>query len=154
FLWLAVRDVPMDQVIDSIRQANIWWVLASLAMIGVAIGTRAVRWRGLVDFKIPLRETFYIMGISFLLNQLPLRAGEVARSLLATRSKVPLVTAATSVVVERMLDTLLVVVMLLLAVSRLPSVPDVITKTATVFGVAAVVAFIVLIYFSRYPSVA
>ncbi len=154
FLWLAVRDVPLDKVMESIRQANLVWVLISLLAIGVSIGTRAIRWRGLVDFKIPMVETYHIISVSFLLNQLPLRAGEVARSLLATRSKVPLVTAATSVVVERMLDTLMVVVMLLLAISRLPTVSETITRTTTLFGVAVVIAFVVLIYFSRYPDVA
>jgi glycosyltransferase 2 family protein len=154
FLWLAVRDVPLDQVVDSIRQANLLWVLAFLVLTGVGIGARAVRWRGLVDFKIPTVEAFYIVSITFLINQLPLRAGEVARSFLATRSKVPLFTAATSVVVERMLDTLMVVIMLLAAISRLPAVSDTITGTATVFGVAVVAAFVVLIFFSRYPAAA
>src|SRR5690348_11899506 len=77
FLWLAVRDVPLDQVMNSIRQANLAWVFACLVAITAGIGTRAIRWRGLVDFKIPLLDSFYIVSVSFLLNQLPLRAGEV-----------------------------------------------------------------------------
>lgn len=154
FLWLALRDVPLNDVIASIRQADIGWILACLLTITLAIAARAIRWRGLVDFRIPLLQSFYIVSVSFLLNQLPLRAGEVARSLLATRSKVPLVTAATSVVVERMLDTLLVVIMLLAAISRLPSVAENVTRTTSIFGVAVVVAFIVLIFFARYPDIA
>jgi uncharacterized membrane protein YbhN (UPF0104 family) len=52
-----------------------------------------------------------------------------------------------------MLDTLLVVVLLLLAISRLPSVSETITRSTTLFGVAVVVAFTVLIFFSRYPAI-
>lgn len=153
FLWLAVRDVPLDKVGESISQANLLWVLLALVSITVGNFTRAIRWRGLVDFKVPLIQSFHIMNITFLLNNLPLRAGEVARSLLATRSQVPVVTAATSIIVERMLDTLMVVVMLLAAVSSLPTVSPTITTTTTLFGVAVVVAFAVLIFFARYPVV-
>lgn len=154
FLWLAVRDVPMAEVLDRIRQANLLWVIVSVFSIGAGNWARAVRWRGLVDFKIPLIQSIHIMNITFLVNLLPLRAGEIARSVLATRSKVPFVTAATSVVVERMIDTLLVVIVLTLAVSRLPSAPEAITRTAGIFGVVVIIAFIVLLYFARYREVA
>jgi uncharacterized protein (TIRG00374 family) len=114
---------------------------------------RGYRWHGLLDFKMGFVPTTHVLNIGFMLNLLPLRAGEVARSLLATRSGVPLMTAATSVVVERMLDTLLVVVALVIALTQLPDAPPAITTPATLFGVAVVAAFIVLIFFARYPGV-
>jgi len=154
FLWLALRDVPLQDVVNSIRQANILWILVSLALIGVGIWTRGIRWRGLLDFKVPPVEAFYIVSITFLVNLLPLRAGEVARSLLATRSGVPVVTAATSIVVERLIDTLLVVVSLAIAFSLLPSIPPAASSALMLFGVASVFAFVVLIFFSRYPQIA
>lgn len=154
FLWLALRDVPLAEVVDSIRQAEVFWILVSLATITIGMWTRAIRWRGLLDFRIPQVPAFYIIAITFLLNLLPLRAGEVARSLLATRSGVPFMTAATSIVVERLIDTLLVVVSLSLAFSQLPSVPEAATRAATLFGIASVFAFIVLILLARRPQLA
>jgi uncharacterized protein (TIRG00374 family) len=71
---------------------------------------------------------------------------------LATRSKVPLITAATSVVLERMMDTLLVVVLLVVTVSRLPSAPPEVTTTVKIFGIAVVAAFAVLVFFARFPA--
>lgn len=154
FLWLALRDVPLDDVIESIQQADLLWVLLSMASIVLAFWVRAVRWRGLLGFRIPLGRAFFILSVTFFLNQLPLRAGEVARSLLAARSGVPVVTAATSILVERLLDTLMVVVMLTLALSRLPNaVPDA-ANLAALFGAAAVVAFLMIIVFARYPQIA
>ncbi len=153
FLWLALRDVPLAEVGESIRQAQIGWVIVSIASVALAVWVRAIRWRGLLGYKIPLPRAFWILTITFLLNQLPLRAGEVARSLLATRSGVPLVTAATSIVVERLLDTLMVVVMLAFALSRLPTALPAATQTATLFGVAAILAFALLIFFARVPTV-
>jgi uncharacterized protein (TIRG00374 family) len=154
FLYFVLRDVPLDAVLESARQADPLWLLISFGMITMTIVTRGIRWRGLLDNRISQRDAFFIMSITFLLNQLPLRAGEVARSLLATGRGVPLLTAATSIVVERMLDTLLVVLSLLLALSQLPTVPQTVSQTAALFGVLGVVAFAVLLIFARYPQLA
>jgi uncharacterized membrane protein YbhN (UPF0104 family) len=154
FLWLALRDVPLQEVVDRIRQANVLWLAVSLATITIGLWTRAIRWRGLLDNRIPQLQAFYIIGITFLINQLPLRAGEVARSLLARRGGVPVITAATSIVVERLLDTLLVVILLSAALSRLPAAPELASQSAALFGVAAVFGFIVLLALARYPNFA
>lgn len=155
FLWLALRGIDNpNEIIESIRQADFFWVMVGFLSIIAGLWTRAVRWRGLLDFKIPLSKSFHATNITFLLNQLPLRAGEVARSLLATRSGVPVMTAATSIVVERLIDTVLVVIMLAFALSRLPSAPVEANRAATLFGIAAVVAFGFLLYFARYPQTA
>ena len=106
FLWLALRDVPLAEVAASISEADPLWVILSFLSIIVALWVRAIRWRGLLGYRIDFKQSLYIIAVTFLLNQLPLRAGEVARSLLATRSGVPVVTAATSIIVERLLDTL------------------------------------------------
>lgn len=154
FLWLALRGVPFNDVIDGIRQANLLWVGVSILCIIGAQGSRAIRWRGLLNNRVPLVRAFHILNLTMLLNQLPLRAGEVARSLLATRSDVPVVTAATSIVVERLIDVVVVVVMLAAALTRLPSAPAAVSQAAALFGAAAVVAFVGLIIFARYPQIA
>ena len=98
FLWLALRGVDFQQVLNSIQHAEIGWII--IAFIGITAGlwTRGVRWRGLLDFKPQLLKTCHILNLGFMLNLLPLRVGEVARSILIMREGVPVVTAATSVV--------------------------------------------------------
>lgn len=153
FLWLALRNVPISDILVRIREANIFWIGVAFLLHALGQWTRAVRWSGLLDFKLPAMRGFHIINIGFLLNQLPLRAGEFARMVLATRSKVPLFTAATSVVLERMIDTLLVVILLVVTVSRLSTVPPDITRAVNVFGIAVVAAFAVLVFFARFPAV-
>ena len=154
FLVLALRDVPLGDVIAVLQQAEPGWVALSFMGLAGTLFTRAVRWRGLVDNRVPLIQAFHILNITMLLNLLPLRAGELARSLLATRSGVPFVTAATSIVVERLIDVVTVVLMIALAVARLPSVSPLVTQGATFFGALAVVAFLMLVSFARYPQIA
>ncbi len=154
FLWLALRGVPLSDVFDRIRQASIPWLIVSFLTIVAALWARAIRWRGLLGFQIPLLRAFYILCVTFLLNQLPLRAGEVARSLLATRSGVPIVTAATSIVVERLLDTVLVVLLVAAALSRVPAAPPAVAQIAVAFGIAALLAFVALVLLARNPAFA
>lgn len=154
FLWLALRDVNLAEVWEQIRQADGVWLLLGVGFTVGALATRAVRWRGLTGFKLPLLDSFHIINITFLANQLPLRAGEVARSILTTRADVPLFTAATGVVVERLIDTLLVVLLLVVGLSGVPDIPPGVAQTATLFGIAAVIGFAVLLFFARYRVVA
>lgn len=153
FLWLAVRDVNLDEVFTNIRQAEFGWILLSMIFISFGLWLRGVRWYGLLDFKAPLLQVCHILNLGFLLNLLPLRVGEVARTLLVTRAGVPVVTAATSIVLERMLDTLLVVILLVIAIARIPNAPPEIIRPTTLFGVAVVVAFLVMIFFARFPVI-
>lgn len=154
FLWLALRDVPHEEILESIAQADLGWIIISLIFVTGSLWTRAVRWSGLVDGKISITQAFHMLNIAMLLNQLPFRAGEVARSILATRSGVSFVTAATSIVVERLLDVLLVVIWLSLALTQLPDVPPEMSSAALLFGVAGVVALVLLVVFARRPQLA
>lgn len=154
FLWLALRDVPINEVVAGIQQADFGWIVMSILGVIAALATRAERWRGLLDNRIPLLRAFHILNVTMLLNQLPLRAGEVARTLLATRSGVPIVTGATSIVIERLIDVVVVVVLLAVATSRLPTAPPGVAQAATLFGAAAVFGFVVLVVFARFPQIA
>jgi len=154
FLWLALRDVPLTEVLNGIRQADPGWIVLSFIGVFGALGGRAVLWRGLLDKRLTLMQAFHILNITMILNQLPLRAGEVVRTLLTTRYGIPVVTAATSIVVERLLDVVVVVVMLAIGLTRLPDAPPGMAQVAVLFGAAAVIAFVVMVGFARYPQVA
>ncbi len=154
FLWLALRDVPLTEVLDGIRQADPLWIVLSFVGVFGALAGRAVLWRGLLDNRLTPMQSFHILNITMMLNQLPLRAGEVVRTLLTTRYNIPVVTAATSIVVERLLDVVTVVVILAIGLTRLPNAPAGMAQAAELFGAAAVIAFVVMVGFARYPQIA
>ncbi len=153
FLWFILRDMPLADVWARIQQADLLWVLVSCVLASFSLWLRAVRWYAMLDNQpIPLRTASYIIGITFVLNLLPLRAGEVARSVLARRYGVPIVTAATSILLERLIDVLIVVVLLSVALTQVPSIPTEITRVAILFGAASVIGFTVLIVLARSPQ--
>lgn len=153
-LWYVLRDVSISEVTATISEANPFWLLVTLLLLLVAIWTRGVRWRGLIDNRVTISDAFWIFGITMMFNLLPLRAGEIARSLIATRRGVPLMTAAASIVVERLLDTFVVVILVLISISQVPVVPPEVAQTTQVFAILGTIGFITLILFARFPHVA
>jgi uncharacterized protein (TIRG00374 family) len=154
FLWLALRDIPMAEVWGSIQQAQLTWVVAAVLSGVVAIWTRAVRWSGLLSGQITVRRSFYIYGITQFMNLLPFRMGEVARTILAARERVPIVTTASSIVVERLLDLVFVLGMLVIIVPQVDDLPASVVQSVTTFSVLAIAAFVVLLVLARYPDFA
>lgn len=154
FLFLALNGIPFEEIITGLRQANLAYIIIALLMATLALWTRGVRWRGLLQNRINHLESFYMLCIAMLINQLPMRAGEVARSALVTRSSVPFFTAATSILVERLLDTLSVVIVLSLALTQAPDVAPTISQTAGLFGIVGITAVGFLLVFARYPQIA
>lgn len=153
FLYVALRGVDFNEVLKSIQQADMGWIIVSLIGITAGLWLRGIRWHGMLDFKPPLLRTAHILNLGFLLNLLPFRIGEVARSILITREGVPVVTAATSVVLERLIDTLLVVILLVFSITRIPNTPDEVIQPTTTFGILVVIAFAVMVFFARFPKI-
>jgi uncharacterized protein (TIRG00374 family) len=153
-LYFVLRDVPLEAISAAIRQAHPFWMLVCLASSFAGLFTRGIRWRGLLMNRLSIRESFLIISMTFLVNQLPFRLGEVARSILARRRQIPLVTAATSIVVERLLDTVLVLVLLSWAISQLPAIDSSVRFWAIAFGLAALLAFILMLLFAHFPHIA
>ena len=150
---LVLRDIPFQEVGTTLQQANLGWVLLSFVTISLALLARGVRWRGLLDDRLPLRDSMHIVNISFMMNLLPLRFGEVVRAALATRHDIPFLTAMTSIVVERLTDTLVSFLLLMIAVSQIPDVSPEVTAAASFLAVVAVIGFIVMIFFAQYPAI-
>lgn len=152
-LWLVLRDVPFAEVMAGIQQADVVWLIITFVFITLSLTTRGVRWRALVENRVPPREAFLLMSVTMMLNQLPLRAGEVARSAIATRYDVPFFTSLTTIVIERILDLLAVVIVISFALPLAPGATPEAGRAALTLGAAALVGFVVLIFFARRPQV-
>ncbi len=154
FLVLVLRGVPVSDVVESMRAADPSYVLLGFLFATLSAFTRGVRWWQLLSRRISLVQAMHLVNVMFLGNQLPMRLGEVARSVLAKRAGVPLVTSATSIVVERLIDTLLVVLLIAVTVSQLPTVPAEATQNAALLGLLALVGFSALLVLARLPKLA
>lgn len=149
---VILRDVNLDDIAASLSQADGGQLGLAFLFVALSMFTRGVRWWGLLGKGLPLLKAIHLVNVTFLGNQLPLRLGEAARSLLASREGVLIEKAAASIVVERLIDTLLVVLMIAATVSQLPDAPEYVTVPASRFGLLALVAFLCLLALARHPQ--
>jgi uncharacterized protein (TIRG00374 family) len=146
-VYFVVRQMDVRQLGDAFQQARYVYLIPSAALIVLGLGARAIRWRALLSGGLPVNRAFSILNVAYLVNGvLPLRIGEVARAYLATRADppVPFFKSTSTIIVERLLDLLAVLVILLLALTAGP-LPAEIRTGALVFTPLVIVGFLVLI---------
>jgi uncharacterized protein (TIRG00374 family) len=128
FLWLALKDVHWRDVTTHLREAN-WWLLGAATLVStLGMHVRALRWKPLLEPVapgIPFRPRIAGVCIGFAANNVfPARLGEFARTwVLARQANIPVTGAFASLVVERALDGIILVVFLL-GTMALPGFPD------------------------------
>jgi hypothetical protein len=111
-----LRNAHLGEVWREIRRANAWLVLFGITMTVVNMAIRGVRWQyllapvGETHFRAAFRATMIGFAASAVL---PARAGEVIRPYLLARQEGLSATATfATVVVERVVDTMTVVLLL------------------------------------------
>lgn len=151
-LYLALRSVNLADAVDALRGADYIWVVPTFALSVGGLFIRALRWRVLLDGRLPLPRSFSILNISYIVNNiLPARLGEVARAFLATRvdPPVPVFTSLSTIIAERIIDTLMCVIMIGGVLLVLPDMPPEVTGVGLTLGLASLVAFAMLLVFAR-----
>lgn len=148
---LILTRLDLAEFASVLLTADYRYLLPSVVAFLLGLGTRAQRWRVLLSNQLPLQRAFHIMNIAYLVNGLlPLRIGELGRVILTSRAnrKIPAMHTGSTIVVERLLDVMAVVVMLMIAIVAAPVPLE--TQRAGFLGAAAsVVGFALLIVLGR-----
>ncbi len=124
FIWLAIRDVDWVQVGRGLVRANLWIVAGYFVFFCLVQLVRTVRWGtllrplGQVDFK----KLLSVASVGFMaLIVLPLRLGEFIRPILvADTGKIRMSAALATIVVERIIDSLVMAFLLVVLVFLVP----------------------------------
>lgn len=111
FLYIAFRGQDFGEIRSSFLETNIWWLPVALVLYFTGVWIRAVRWSILLRpilVSTSARELLPIVIVGFMANNvLPLRAGELVRSLLLGRKHgVRKTSALATIAVERIFDGL------------------------------------------------
>jgi uncharacterized protein (TIRG00374 family) len=129
FLWLALRQVVWHEVVTTLGEANWWLLSASVLIATLGMHVRALRWKPLlapIAPGIPFRPRIAAVCIGFAANNVfPARLGEFARAwVLARQARIPVTGAFASLVLERALDGIILVIFLLGSMA-LPGFPEI-----------------------------
>lgn len=146
-LALVVRSVDFDAASAALARADLRWVALLLACQAGDLTLRAIRWRVLLApiADVPLRTTLASLLVGYLANNvLPARLGEIVRSQdLGTRTGLSRSTILGTIVVERVVDTVVVVAIAAIAILVL-SVRGVVAS-AVLVGLALTALLVVAI---------
>lgn len=121
-LYLALRGVKFAEVGQALQQVDGLWLAASVGLGLLTLVIRAQRWRVLLKRQLSLKDTFGLINIGYLVNGvLPARAGDATRGVAGSlRGPVTVLAALSTVVVERVLDMLFIVVILAATIPLVP----------------------------------
>lgn len=147
-VYAILSQVDLGLLRDALAEARYVYLIPTFILLLAGQITRAARWRALLNGGLGLGRSFRILNISYLVNGvLPFRLGEVARMYLAARTDPPVrvFTSASTIIVERLLDLLAVLVMLGAALALSPTLPPEYRSAAAVGVVTLIVGFGVLI---------
>ena len=128
------------EIAQAIQQARPIYLLGTAVYLLIYLFLRAVRWRYLLGNHISQAKLFHIQNIGQMLTQLlPFRLGDVARAFLVGQQpglSVP--QGVTTMVVERLLDMLLMVLLLPLALLQIETLPAWLRQAGLFSGAATV----------------
>jgi glycosyltransferase 2 family protein len=142
FIFIRPADIAA-----ALRTARYDYLALSAAGVLAFMLLRAVRWRFMLDNRVPWSRVFHIQNIGYMLTMLlPFRIGDVARAVLI--GNVPPVSVAqgiSTMVIERVLDLLFIVALLPLTLANVPRLPAEVQTAARLSTIAAVALIVVLI---------
>jgi uncharacterized protein (TIRG00374 family) len=153
FLYLAMRHVDWSEFGELVRAADYVFLVPALVTVVATNWVRAYRWRLLMypDRHLPVSRVFAIVNIGYLFNNiLPAKAGEVVRGYMVGREiSGGYGQAASSLLIERMLDVL-AVVLILVVLLPFVSVPAWVTQGGILFGTVSLVGLVALLVLARF----
>ena len=116
-LFFAFRGIALDELAGTIKRANFWWIGLSLIFAVVSFFSRARRWMLLIEplgYKPTFWNTYHSVMIGYLSNFALPRLGEVTRCVtLGRREKIPVDSLFGTVIVERVIDLLMLILIML-----------------------------------------
>lgn len=150
-LFLAFRGINWEEVRTALAGAQYGWFIPSAIALIVAIWIRGERWRWLFGNQrsnLPHSRYFDATAIGYLVsNTFPLRLGELARLFFIARDgKQSYGMAASTIVVEHVLDVLVVLgILIIIVMGGSVPVPDWARQGAVISGILFGGALIVML---------
>lgn len=153
FLWLLLRRIDGRQILEALQRLDWRYLLAAVGMTFISYWLRAVRWKLLLlhERPISLHSLYPATIVGYMANNLlPARMGEFVRAwLLAEREQLKVASVFASLVIDRMLDGLSVMVMLLvvLVTLRLPPGMEQAAVMLKAAGITTLLIYLGVVFF-------
>ena len=158
FLYLAFRNVALGELGDAFAQLDARWLVPA---VGVSLLLQVFRaWRWQLELRplahVPLGTLWVVASVAYMaINVLPVRVGEVVRPwLLSRRSNVSFSNVVGNLIVEKTMDSAVIVFYILLGLLTTENLPTWVRRGALFpAGAFVVLAALVLLLWWRGEQV-
>lgn len=120
-IWWKVKDISdadKKNIYEAFSHANYFWIVVSVLLGLISNISRSLRWKQLLEplgYNPRLSNTFFAVTIGYMANYAFPRLGEVSRcGILNTYEKVPFERSFGTVVAERLIDVITMLLLLVL----------------------------------------
>ena len=151
FLYLAFRNVELDELGQALARVDGGWLLVAVLVSLLIMVFRAWRWQ--LELRplerVPLGRLWVISSVAYLaINLLPVRLGEIVRPwLLSRRSSVSFSNVVGNIVLEKTVDLVVVVFYILVGLLTIGALPPWVRQLALFPAVvAAILVSLVLLF--------
>lgn len=118
FIYLTLKQTNLETLRSAAKEANYFWFLVSMVLSIFSYWFRAARWKLLLDpigHPIKNRSAFWSISLGYFANLTIPRSGEIARATsLYKMEKVPVNKSIGTIVLERVIDVLFLLLFLAL----------------------------------------
>jgi len=148
-LYLLLRRLEWSLLLKELTRVSLPGAVLCGALVVCTFLIRAIRWRYLLpsDTRVStlkLLESCFVGNLATFV--LPFRAGEFVRPLMLSRlSNVSFAAGFASIVAERVFDVAAILCFLWISLSRIPSVPVMVTAGAKAVGVIAILTILLMV---------
>jgi len=149
FLYLAFRDVSLDDLGTAFSRVRYLWIAAAIGISFLIMIFRAWRWQ--LELRplerIPYGRLWVVTAVAyFAINLFPARLGEVVRPwLLSRRSSVSFANVVGNLVIEKTFDSVVILLYILSGLLLVDSLPDWVREGAAFPAVAAVILVVLVL---------
>jgi glycosyltransferase 2 family protein len=127
-LYLAFRNVPVNQLVAYLETINYWWIVPTAILLVTTFLLRTLRWQLILKNigTLNYAQAFHPLMIAFMMNcVLPGRVGELARPvLLRQKHGIAITTGLATVAAERIFDIFMLISLFALVFTTIAGRPD------------------------------
>ncbi len=149
FLFLAFRSVSLEELGGALARFDPWYIVPAVVISFLLQIFRSWRWQLELSplEHVPLGRIWVVTSVAYMaINLLPARLGEFVRPwLMSRRSSVTFSNVVGNLVVEKTMDSLVIVFYILLGLLTTSDLPDWVRRGAVVPAVAAAVLVVLVI---------
>src|SRR5512143_528117 len=152
FLFLAFRNVPLEELGAALRRLHAGWLLVAIALSLLIMVFRTWRWQ--LELRplerVPFGRLWVVTAVAYMaINLIPARLGEVVRPwLLSRRASVSFASVVGNLVVEKTRDAVVPLLYILVGLVTIENLPECVRTGARVpaVGAAVLVVLVLLLY--------